>query len=175
MANIIQKFIYNLSSVVPVLLIFSLVWKIQKNTNKVSIVLIVIAFVLIFLFVMAFTYGKQNLAPINIRTIEIAPYDSWIFCYIITYLVPMTSLVIDEWNITILGILAVVIAIAIPYFNSSIPNPLLAIRRYHFYRVSAENGISDYVIITKKKYRNKNDLKTVNRVFDFLLLDMEVK
>ena len=175
MANIIQKFIYNLSSVVPVLLIFSFVWKIQKNTNKIPIVLIVIAFVLTFLFVMSFTYGKKHFAPINIRTIEIAPYDSWIFCYIITYLVPIASLVIDEWNVTILGILAVVIAIAIPYFNSSIPNPLLAIRRYHFYRVSAENGISDYVIITKKKYRNKNELKSVNRVFDFLLLDTEVK
>lgn len=85
----------------------------------------------------------------------------------------MSGLVIDEWNITVTGIIAAVITILIPYINSAIPNPLLAIRGYHFYKVNAENGISEYVIISKRKYRNKKDLSVVTRIYEFLLLDKE--
>ena len=41
--------------------------------------------------------------------------------------------------------------------------------------MSGEHGISGYILISKKKYRNKQELKIVNRMFDFLLLDAERK
>ena len=61
------------------------------------------------------------------------------------------------------------------FINSAIPNPLLFIKKYHFYQVSGEHGISGYILISRKKYRSKQELKTVNRMFDFLLLDAERK
>lgn len=173
MANVLQKFIYNISSITPMLLIFSLVWKIQKGTNEVPVVLLSFSFLVMILFSISFAYAKKNLAPISIQTTEISPHDSWVICYIITYLLPMSGLVIDEWNISVTGIIAAVITILIPYINSAIPNPLLAIRGYHFYKVNAENGISEYVIISKRKYRNKKDLSVVTRIYEFLLLDKE--
>jgi hypothetical protein len=45
---------------------------------------------------------------------------------------------------------------------------------YHFYQATAENGISNYVVISKRKIRHKKELKKVKRVFEFLLIDVEV-
>ena len=80
---------------------------------------------------------------------------------------------IDDLNLIICGIVAFLIATVAPFVNSAIPNPLLFIKKYHFYQVSGENGISKYILISKRKYRKKQDLKYVNRMFDFLLLDAE--
>ena len=173
MTNLFQKTIYNISAITPMLLVFSLVWKIQKDSNKIPILLLIISSIIIFIFILSFLYGKKNLAPIGIRVNEISPYDNWVICYVITYLLPFSTLVMDEWDITIVGIIATVIIILIPYLNSAIPNPLLVVGKYHFYKVNAENGISEYVLISKRKYRNKKQIKVVSRVFEFLLLDTE--
>ena len=78
-------------------------------------------------------------------------------------------------NLIVCSAIALLIAIVAPFINSAIPNPLLFIKKYHFYQVSGEHGISGYILITRKKYRSKQELKTVNRMFDFLLLDAERK
>lgn len=47
------------------------------------------------------------------------------------------------------------------------------LRGYHFYSVSAENGISNYILISKRSLRNSKHLKSVQRIFEYLLLDTE--
>lgn len=90
-------------------------------------------------------------------------------------LFPFTSIAIDNFNLIVCALIAFLIAVIAPFVNSAIPNPLLIIRKYHFYQVNGEHGISGYVLISKKKYRNKQELKLVKRMFDFLLLDVERK
>ncbi len=172
MGNNIQKFIYNLSAVSPICFIFSIVWLIQKRTWNIPVIFIISGIFIIFIFFKSFNYGLKNLAPISITPSDISPNDGWIIIYIISYIVPIASIVVDEWNPIISGIIASMIAIIAPFINSAIPNPLLFIKKYHFYSVSGEHGISGYVLISKKKYRNKRELKTVKRMFDFLLLDV---
>ena len=113
------------------------------------------------------------MATMAIRTIEISPHDGWILGYVTAYLLPLASTIIKEIDFTILGIIAAIVVLVFGYSNTSSPNPLLAIRRYHFYQVLTENGIADYVLISKRKLRNKKDLKVVNRMFEFLLVDVE--
>lgn len=175
MGNKFQKLLYNLSAASPVFLVFSIVWVIQKKTWKIPTVCLLIGAAVAFLFYKSFEYGLKNLSPIPIRTTDISPNDSWIVVYIITYLLPFSSIVIDDFNPIVCAIIAFLIATIAPFINSSIPNPLLFIKKYHFYQVSGEHGISGYVLISKKKYRNKQELKLVNRMFDFLLLDVERK
>ncbi len=86
---------------------------------------------------------------------------------------PFGSIAFDDFDLIICGIIAIFIALAAPFVNTAIPNPLLWIRKYHFYQVSAEHGISGYILISKKRYRKKEDLRYVNRMFDFLLIDAE--
>lgn len=171
MANKLQKVIYNLSVAAPLLLAFSFVWIFQKKTCTVPIICIAIAIILIICLLQSFSYGRKHFAPITIRTSEISPNDGWIVVYIISYILPFTSLVIDEVNVLIFGLVGLVIALGSAFSNSPIPNPILFCLKYHFYSVSAENGVAGYILISRRKLRKKQDLKKVNRVFEFLLLD----
>ncbi|WP_035287944.1 hypothetical protein [Clostridium sp. KNHs214] len=171
MGNIVQKFIYNVSTVAPLSFIFALVWYLQKETLKVPLISIAVGIVLIVLFSVSFSYGKTHIAPIIIRTNDISPYDGWVVLYVLSYALPFASMAIKDFDVTICAILGVILAVVAPYVNTSIPNPLLWVKQYHFYQVSGEHGMSGYTVISKRKLRRSKDLGTVNRIFDFLLLD----
>lgn len=173
MANIIQRFIYNLSAAAPLSYILALVWYFQKGTPTVPIVCICIGTVLVICFKLSFSYGKKHIAPIAIRANDISPNDGWVVAYVVSYLLPFASIAVKDFDIAICGLIAAILIIIAPYINTAIPNPLLFCMRYHFYQVIAENGISGYVLISKRKLRKAKDLKTVRRVFEFLLLDSE--
>lgn len=173
MANGLQKLIYNMSVASPILVVFALVWYIQKKSWTIPIICVVVAVVLILCMLKSFSYGKKHLAPIQIRTSDISPSDGWIVVYIITYILPFASMIINDLNLIMCSVVAFAIAVIAAYVNTAIPNPILFFQRYHFYSISAENGISGYVLISKRKLRKKQNLKAVNRVFEFLLLDTE--
>ena len=85
----------------------------------------------------------------------------------------LQSMVIDDFNIYVCSLIAIIIALITAHVNTAIPNPVLFCLGYHFYSVGAENGISGYVLISKRKLRSKRALKNVNRFFEFVLLDAE--
>lgn len=174
MPNSIQKLIYNASAAAPICFVFAVVWIIQKRTFVVPFICTGLGILIVFLFEKSFSYGKKNLAPIVIRTSGISPHDGWVVAYIITYLFPFTSVVIKEFDLIICSIIMFLIALCAPFVNTAIPNPLLSLQKYHFYQIDSENGIS-YTLISKRRFRKKQDLKQVNRLFDFLLIDEEGK
>lgn len=173
MANKLQKLIYNFSVASPLLIVFSLVWFIQKQTWMVPLICVIIAGALIILELYSFSYGKKHLAPIIIRTTRITPSDGWVMVYIISYILPFASLVIDDFNILVIGLVCLAIVVVAAFAIDAIPNPILLLKKYHFYSLGAENGISGYILLSKRKLRKKQDIKTVYRVFEFLLLDVE--
>lgn len=171
MANKSQKIIYYSSAMSPIGIVFSLVWILQNNTFIIPAIVTVISLLLIIVFSISFKYGKKNIAPTSIRVAEIAANDIWILSYIISYLLPLASMLIAEWNIYVLTIIAVLGGSVMLFMNSAIPHPLLAVRKYHFYQLTTENGISSYVLISKRHIRNKKEIKTIGRVFEFLLIE----
>lgn len=171
MPNFVQKFIYNISSIVPLCFAFSIVWFLEKSTIYVPLIFIGCGLFISLLFVLSFSYGRKNIAPISIRVTDISPHDGWIAIYIITYLLPFASIAIEEVNIIICTLIAALLVVVAPYINTAIPNPILFLKGYHFYQISAENGLSGYVLISKRKLRKSADLKNVKRIFEFLLLD----
>ena len=173
MANELQKILYNLSVAAPLLIVFSFVWIIQKKTWTVPVFCIAIACILIVYLLWLLSYGRKHFAPMTIRASEIAPNDGSIMVYIISYVLPFASLVVDDVNVLVFGLVGLVIALGAAFANTPIPNPILFCRKYHFYSVSAENGVTGYILISRRKLRKKQDLKNVNRVFEFLLLDTE--
>lgn len=173
MGNRLQRFIYNLSAAVPLCFIFALVWYWQKKTIYIPCIAICIGSIMVILFMVSFAYGKRHLAPIIIRTSDISPYDGWIIVYITTYIFPFASLVIKDFNMVICVAIAGALIVVAPCVNTAIPNPILFFQGYHFYQISGEHGISGGVLISKRKLRKAKDVKTVNRIFDFLFLDTE--
>ena len=160
MANNLQKFIYNLSAISPLCFVFAVLWYIQKHTLIVPAVCVCIGIILIFCLATSFSYGKKHVAPIIVRVTDISPHDGWVVTYIVSYMIPFASMAIKDFDIIICGVIAAILIFIVPFINSAIPNPLLMCRKYHFYKISAENGISGYIFlsneeITKnKRYNN---------------------
>ena len=173
MANKVQRFIYNLSSAAPLAFVFALVWYQQYKTIQIPIIFISIGLILIVLLYLSFAYGKLHVAPIAIRTTNISPKDGWVVAYIIAYLMPLASIPLQDFDLKVSAIIALVLILILPFVNSAVPNPLIFICGYHFYSISAENGISDYILISKRSLRNSKHLKSVQRIFEYLLLDTE--
>ena len=172
MGNKFQKIIYNFSAIVPLCLIFSIVWYIQNGTWTIPIVLVSSGIGLIVMFICSFKYGKRNLAPLQIITNDLSPCDGWLIAYVISYMLPFANIVIDDFNLWVCGIIALIMTVSIPFVNTAMPNPLLFIKGYHFYQISTENGVSGYILISKRKLRRKQDVKNIKRIFEFLLLDV---
>src|SRR5215217_2273331 len=51
-------------------------------------------------------------------------------------------------------------------------NPLLGIMRWHFYKVTSEDGVT-YVLITKKHLRTAAGIHRVGQLTEYILLDLE--
>lgn len=158
----------------PLIIAFAFIWFIQKKSCTIPIICVLLAVGLIICMLISFSYGKKHLAPIFIRASNISPNDGWIVIYLTTYILPFASIAINDLNLNMCFIVAFIILIVAAHLNTAIPNPILFLLRYHFYSVNAENGVSGYVLISKRKLRKKQDVKAVKRVFEFLLVDMEV-
>ena len=173
MANNLQKLIYNLSAASPLCFTFAILWYIQKQTLTVPATCVCLGPFLILCFALSFSYAKKHVAPIMIRVTDISPKDGQMAVYVISYMLPFASMVIDDFDITVCGIIAIALIAIILFANSVAPNPLLFLRKYHFYEIRAENGVSGYLLICKRSLRNAKHITTVKRVFEFLLIDSE--
>lgn len=171
MANTIQKLLYFFTAIAPVCITFSVVWIIQGKGIMFPAILVSASAIGTALFIVSFRYGYRNIAPMTIRVTDVSTSDLWIMGYVCSYLLPLANMVIDEWNLFILVGISVIIGGVIPFINAAIPHPLLFFRGYHFYNLTTVNGISSYVLISKKKIRNKKDIKAVGRIFEFLLIE----
>lgn len=171
MANTIQKLLYFFSAIAPVCITFSVVLIIQGKGIMFPVILISVSVIGVVLFIVSFRYGNKNIAPMTIRVTDVSTSDLWILGYVFSYLLPLGNIVIDEWNLYILVGISLIISVVIPFINCAIPHPLLLFGRYHFYNLTTENGISSYILISKKKIRNKKEIKMVGRIFEFLLIE----
>ena len=173
MANTFQRMIYNISNTVPLLLMTGLVWYIQNKSWFIPVILLAVALFITIIFSVCFVYGKNNCPIKRINVSSISSKDSWILAYILAYLLPFANLVISDYNIILLVFIGLVLALVIIPAILALPNVLLFARGYHFYEIgTGETGVSDYLLISKRKrIRNKTEIKTVMRVFERLLID----
>jgi hypothetical protein len=126
---------------------------------------------LIGLFYISFVYAKRHIAPLSVIVEEISPADGWIWEFIASCLLPFASLVIADFNLTIILIVALVAVLVLPYVRSASPHPLLFVAGYHFYSIGIANGVNGYLLISRRKLRNKKQVQSVKRLFEYLLLD----
>ena len=173
MANTLQKIIYNLSAISPLCFIIAVIWYAQKHTLIVPAVCMGIGIVLILCLAVSLSYAKKHLAPIIINVTNISPHDVWVVVYFVFYMIPCASIVIEDFNIVIYGIFVAIFVVIVSFTNLAIPNPVLMWRGYHFYKISAGNGISGYLFVTNRQIRKAKDITTIKRFSDFLLIDTE--
>ena len=171
MGNRMQLLIYRLSSAAPLAIAFAIVWYREEGNIWGSLICLGFSIAVTVAFFIFFWYGNQHLSPIVINVTEITQGDGYIVSYIISYLLPLSSMVFDNFNYCVSLVIAVIILLVMPFVNSATPNPLLFVIGYHFYHIGAENGVKDYLLISKQKVRNKSQIKSVKRLFEYVLID----
>lgn len=58
--------------------------------------------------------------------------------------------------------------------NTILPNPLLMLQGYHFYKIATIDGSSDIFLLSKRKsIQNRNVVNTVMTAFHYLAIEGE--
>lgn len=172
MSNNFQKLIYNLSSIAPIGITFSIVWYAEIKNIKLTLLLALASLFLIIYEIVFIKIGKIKFSIVR-QSFETAENnDSWVLAYIITYMLPLSGLVWDDINWTIFSCVGIIMAAVLTYSNFSIPNPVLFFVGYHFYKAKTQNGVQSFTIISKKKdYRSVQQFGEIRRIFEDLLID----
>ena len=175
MANTLQRTIYHLANLVPLMLMSALVWYIQHNTCYVPCILIAASITVFVVFYYYFSHCKNNCSVKNINVTSIGSKDIWLVAYVILYIFPFANILISNFYFVILFLALLILALVIILSDIVLPNFILFIFGYHFYEIETDStGISDYILISKRRsIRNKTDVKQVIQVFEKLLIDLK--
>lgn len=172
MANKFQKILFSLSSSSPILICFSIMWFIQKQTWLTSIIvggigLLLSTYDVIFVFIC-----KKIIPAIPININEISPNDNLIWTYIVSYILPIFNIQVDNYLIISTSLTIIILGFILPMLNFILPNPLLRLFGYHFYKASTIDGIKDYCLITnRKEIHNVKVIKNIHNVFGYFLIE----
>ncbi len=172
MINRLQKCLWILSIGAPILIAFSITWVIKGKPYLTSLIALVIATLLIIVALIVFRIIKKTLAILPFRAKKITQNDMYVIKYAISYIVPFASIAFNKYNPYVFLGVAFIIFIIMLIANTPTANPLLFFVGYHFYDVEGENGIGNYLVISNRAIRNRDELKIVVRITEYLLLDV---
>lgn len=176
MINKLQRLLYALGVIAPILMITSIIYLIRGCTISTKTVLILLASIAIVIYHYWFLwYSKRNLGRI-VFTPDTVPEeaDKKVFELVATYVIPFVDWIPESKNISIepwliSAVVCTVLIIVIVSTNNTIPSPWYRLIGYHFHRV--ESAGKKYTIISKEKnYRNKARINSIKRLFDDLLV-----
>ncbi len=171
MANRVQRIILNTSSLSPILWVFGVIWLTQNKTYIVPIICFVVGICFVALSFVFFFKGKKKISNVVINITDIENQDKWVLVFLVTYCIPLVTLIIKDINFIALFILAVIILLGMLLTNIVLPNPFLFLMGYHTYKVTSETGVSNYLLLSKRTIRNKKQIKCVKRMFEYYLID----
>ncbi len=171
MANRFQRIILNASSLSPILWVFGIIWLTQNKTYPIPIICFGVGVCFVTLSFVFFFKSKKKISIVNINITDIESQDKWVVAFLVTYCIPLVTLVIKDINFIALSIIVAIILLGLLLTNIVLPNPFLFLLGYHTYSVSSENGVSNYWLLSKRTIRNANQIKWVKRMFEYYLID----
>lgn len=172
MANRIQRILFSISVVSPTLIIASVVSIVLNGKSPWAISILIIGAMLSIYDFLLVALCKKHFERIRIAFDSVSPNDSWCIAYVITYIIPCLSFVLEPLNPIVTGIIAVIIGLVISAANVIPPNPILRLCGYHFYKASSIDGANDYNLISKRSgIHNKRTVNKVICAFDYILIE----
>lgn len=175
MINGIQKLMYRLGIISPIVIISILIraYRIHKMTNKMWVVLaagiICLLYHLLFIklvstkipamdFMPDTTPQEDDLTLLEITITYALPFGEWLFDI---YVKDLPSYVVP-------GILCIGLLLILSLMNNTVPSPMYCLVGYHYHMV--ESAGKTYRIMTRKKsFRNTRKVKRVKRIFEDML------
>ena len=172
MINRFQKGLWIFSSGSPIFIAFSITWYISGKSYLPSLISMIVGLLLILYAFSLLEIMAKKLTYIEISAKKVVQNDKIIIGYFISYILPFGSISFDKYNPLIFYCAALMLYCILIILNTPTANPLLIMSGYHFYDIEGENGIGNYLLISKKSIRNKNEINLVQRVTEYLLLDI---
>lgn len=189
MANKIQKFLFNLSTMSPLAFILALVYwiegdvqplfngeagKFQLVPQAMFLVIIMLVSILLALYSVFFVrICKRCLEPIPIAIDTISSNDVWIIAVLLSYALPAASFVFGDSNLYITGAIIAVMLLVLAVSNAIFPNPLLMLGKYHFYKITNVDGSGEICLLsTRTGIVNRNSISEVICAFDYLAIEV---
>lgn len=189
MANKLQKLLFNLSTMSPLVLIFTIVYWLEKDVkmfseqeNKTQINIAAVALMIIILTTIFFAFYSvwfvnachKKLERIPIGIDSIVPYDTWVIVVLLSYALPAAGVVFKDLNLYISIVVILFWVLFLALSNTILPNPLLMLQGYHFYKIATIDGSSDIFLLSKRKsIQNRNVVNTVMTAFHYLAIEGE--
>ena len=189
MANKLQKLLFNLSTMSPLVLIFTIVYWLEKDVkmfseqeNKTQINIAAVALMIIILTTIFFAFYSvwfvnachKKLERIPIGIDSIVPHDTWVIVVLLSYALPAAGVVFKDLNLYISIVVILFWVLFLALSNTILPNPLLMLQGYHFYKIATIDGSSDIFLLSKRKsIQNRNVLNTVMSAFHYLAIEGE--
>lgn len=189
MANKLQKLLFNLSTMSPLVLIFTIVYWLEKDVkmfseqeNKTQINIAAVALMIIILTTIFFAFYSvwlvnachKKLERIPIGIDSIVPHDTWVIVVLLSYALPAAGVVFKDLNLYISIVVILFWVLFLALSNTILPNPLLMLQGYHFYKIATIDGSSDIFLLSKRKsIQNRNVVNTVMTAFHYLAIEGE--
>lgn len=90
----------------------------------------------------------------------------------LSYALPTAGVVFEDLNLYISVIVILFWLLFLALSNTILPNPLLMLLGYHFYKITTVDGSSDVILLSKRKsIQNRNTVKTVITAFHYLTIE----
>lgn len=189
MANKLQKLLFNLSTMSPLVLIFTIVYWLEKEVkvfseqeNKTQINFSAVALMIIILTSISFAFYSiwfvktchKKLERIPIGIDSIVPHDTWVIVVLLSYALPAAGVVFKDLNLYISIVVILFWVLFLALSNTILPNPLLMLQGYHFYKITTIDGSSDIFLLSKRKsIQNRNAVNAVMTAFHYLAIEGE--
>ena len=189
MANKLQKLLFNLSTMSPLVLIFTIVYwleidvkmfSVQENKTQINIAAVALMIIILTTIFFAFysvwfvnaCHKKLERIPIGIDSI--VPHDTWVIVVLLSYALPAAGVVFKDLNLYISIVVILFWVLFLALSNTILPNPLLMLQGYHFYKIATIDGSSDIFLLSKRKsIQNRNVVNTVMTAFHYLAIEGE--
>lgn len=189
MANKVQKLLFNLSTMSPLVLIFAIVYWLEKGVklfsekeDKIQINITAVALIIIISISVTFSFYSswfvrvcnKKLERIPIGVDGVVPNDTWVIVVLLSYALPAAGVVFKELNIYISIVVILLWILFLALSNTILPNPILMLQGYHFYKITTVDGSSDIILLSKRKsIQNRSAVNTVMIAFYYLAIEGE--
>lgn len=177
MINWLQKSLYRLGVLSPILIInFVLGFINRKDTSVLSLACLFFG-ILLLMYHVAFIFVVNRKLPDIQFYADTVPdeHDFHLVEIFVSYAIPFIQFVGElkntNINVWMLGG-TVVLFLIITVVNKTCPSPVYLFLGYHYYTVES-NGKNYTVLSKRRNYRNRNKIKKVKRIFEDLLIIVE--
>jgi hypothetical protein len=117
-------------------------------------------------------FARKRLERLNFKVETIEPADRENISLLLLYLLPLFTVRFSDLDWKMWGVPAGIFVFLNIVGSGHHFNPMLALLKWHFYKVGTNEGVS-YVLITRKRLKNASEVITVGQLTDYIVLDLE--